>query len=466
MPVAMSASPNDKESPTPSRASLAPPPPPPPPPKVAAPATETASVHGGWRARLILLAAVALVFSLDDWALLGGGDPSGLHHRGVAVHGGGGGGEASGGTSEVPGPVILDEDVFERPPFAPLPGCPNFLVVSSTFAGMGHRLMAVAVALKLSRDTSAALVMDANLWAGGSPEHGEGYGFLQSLLSPPFLSTTDFGLSIDKEGMFTNQRQFESRWGVLLPSITESVDHAAMVAPDGCRNIIMFQTGHPRCTDPATGIRVFCAYVQPYYYAAAKPYMRRVYEKSPLFGKPLTEFQLPRDALVVLWHIRNDDIKLHAREVDFFRVLREGVLAGLGGLSARHYVLSQYPIGEGDPNFGFLHTLGSGSNGTPQFTFLAGVGVEASLLHMVAVDVLVHTGSSFSLSAALISHPTQVHVYCAPKESKEMGDAAYLGYLMDDMVPVQLGGDVLEADQQRMVALTARRLKHRQAGGD
>ncbi len=228
----------------------------------------------------------------------------------------------------------------------------------------------------------------------------------------------------------------------------------------------MFQTGHPRCTDPATGIRVYCAYVQPYYYAAAKPYMRRAYERSPLFGKPLAEFQLPRDALVVLWHIRNDDIKLHAREVDFFRVLLEGVLAGLGGLPARHYVLSQYPIGESDPNFGFLHTLGIGSNATPQFTFLAGVGVEASLLHMVAVDVLVHTGSSFSLSAALISHPTQVHVYCAPKESKEMSDAAYLGYLMDDMVPVQLSGDVLEADQQRMVALTARRLKHRQAGGD
>lgn len=86
--------------------------------------------------------------------------------------------------------------------------------------------------------------------------------------------------------------------------------------------------------------------------------------------------------------------------------------------------------------------------------------------HLLPAALLVHTGSSFSLSAALISHPTQVHVYCAPKESKEMGDAAYLGYLMDDMVPVQLGGDVLEADQQRMVALTARRLKHRQAGGD
>jgi hypothetical protein len=325
---------------------------------------------------------------------------------------GSGSGGASGGTNDVPRAFALDEDAFERPPFAPLPDCPNFLVVSSTFAGMGHRLMAVAVALKLSRDTSAALVMDANLWAHSSPEHGEGYGFLQSLLSPPFLSTKDFGLSIDKEGMFTNQQQFESRWGVLLPSTPESVDHAAIIAEDGCRNIVMFQTGHPRCTDEATGnFREYCAYVQPYYYTAAKPYMRRVYEKSPLFGKPLTEFQLQRDALVVLWHIRNDDIKLHAREVDFFRVLLEGVLAGLGGLPARHYVLSQYPIGKSDPSFGFLHTLGSSGNGTPpQFTFLAGVGVEASLLHMVAVDVLVHTGSSFSLSAALISHPTQVHL--------------------------------------------------------
>jgi hypothetical protein len=75
--------------------------------------------------------------------------------------------------------------------------------------------------------------------------------------------------------------------------------------------------------------------------------------------------------------------------------------------------------------------------------------------------MLAHTGSTFALSAALVSHSSQVFLYGLPKESANYGDHAWHAQYLPGCIPVQTDGSLLFEDSSRLVELIAERMQFR-----
>ena len=81
--------------------------------------------------------------------------------------------------------------------FPPLPRCPNFLIVTSETGGVGHRMGAIAFALALAANSSAALVLDDALWA--ERRYGDSFDALRPLFSlHRFYAASELGFRFEK----------------------------------------------------------------------------------------------------------------------------------------------------------------------------------------------------------------------------------------------------------------------------
>ena len=343
--------------------------------------------------------------------------------------------------------------------FPPLPRCPNFLIVTSEAGGVGHRMSSIAFALALAANSSAALVLDDALWA--ERRYGDSFDALRPLFSlHRFYAASELGFRFDKRNQDCTAYSFsaaayDTPWGAARAAPFARAELALRGAAAGCGAVSLLPTGHKACTVDGRAEYCIQALGAGAPFARARPLLQQLFAQSPFARAPLPHFdgapQQPRE-VVVAWHFRNGDITVGA--LASLRRTLDSVLALLTQRPARHLVVSQDHILRSDPLYGFIYSV-------PGFSFqqLSGLHFTSAFAHMAAADVLVHTGSSFAVTAAAAAADGQVFFFSSPHESRRLGDAGYTSYLLPHAVPLQLDGGLLPEDAGRAAARLGARLQ-------
>jgi len=332
------------------------------------------------------------------------------------------------------------------PPLRPRAACPNVFVLNTDAGGVGHRVWALAMGVALAQRAGAALAIDEDnfldvpRWNRPTTEL---YPFLSELLQLPAFITVRQLTRL--QGAVPRGSSFPSPWGDLRFVDVPSVEASVAAAGSGCGQIMPLGTGGMYCRD-AAGQQAWCFIAGAF--NEARPLMSALFTRSAYASRPLALFDLDgassergggAAAPLVAWHVRNDDIKLHANDLAYWSALAAAVVAHVGP-GARHHLFCELPVPADGP-FGFLLRLPGVA-----FRVHAGTPVDVALFHLVRAAVLVHSGSSFSLTAGLLAPPAElVQLAPLPKE----GAVAAATYAMDDTVPVEIDGS-LTPDASRL----------------
>lgn len=348
--------------------------------------------------------------------------------------------------------------LLSAPPFRPALDCPNFFIVHTAYGGLGHRMCAIAFAIALADGTNSAIVLEDALVDAPRGHDAAQYPFLRKLFNLfPFMTASEAGIFFDGVHFDLIELSMDVQLGEMRAVASKSVSQAVMQSKSSCRQVLLMPTGHMGC-EAQDGKLEWCHNVGvTAAFERSRHVLSHLYLEGEYARMPLHHFHEVINAeaptLAVVWHIRNDDIKLHGNDVQYWTNLVVAILGGLQQLRVHHYVISQYHIGPGDKDFGFLHSF-------PGFkwTALDNLAVDVASYHMSAADVLVHSGSSFSLVAGLVASDTQVSVYAPPKESKAIGDPAYNTFWLNGSIAVELDGNVPANNVRELSARAARRL--------
>ena len=353
----------------------------------------------------------------------------------------------------------------------PTQGCPTFLVVTTTTGGLGHRLVALAIAISflIRYNSSATLLLDSNYFSQARGYGGESYDFAVKILGLDlFLDTTDVGISFLDGSNVANKNSFEApmfqtRWGVVRPKSFESVEDAVLGTTSSCGVVALLPCGYLGMCRHSDGTPTWCFESEHADIASA-----RFFFSNLLSGHNIQHFNgdskcLNGDSkcLNVVWHIRNDDMILIADGADAISLVIEAVSNSLRSSisSARHWVVAQNPITPDDRSFGIFHNYPG-----LDAAFLTSLSTMEAFLHLVNADILVHTGSTFAVSAALLAHESQVFLYGKPKESIHFGDPAWHVQYIPNCIPVQPGGIILPDDSLRLNMRIESRINYRWKG--
>lgn len=375
------------------------------------------------------------------------------------------------------GPLHVDNDrlapssVELFPPERPLRSCPNYFVVASDLGGIGHRFSAIVTAIGFAVDAQAAVILDDDMVNGQRP-HGDFayYPWLRRLFNLySFATSKEMGLELRNDGTILGVRGFPLAEAKVHPipnhpkSLVGTAWEAIAIAKTSCNNIMELRTGRDwSCWDPLRNRSYYCITTTPGSYQRSRSYLQRQFELGEYAQLPLYQFMpsilAPQPTIVVAWHVRNDDAKIHASDHTYWLNLISNVVDMLNGIPAVHYFVCQNPIARNDTSFGFLYNV-SGFT----WTELAGLPIATAIYHLAGADVLVHSGSSFSYASGLIAPSSQVAVYASPKESGLIGDRPYRSYWYDGVVPLQRNGTILAHDRVAGTAKVLQRLSNRPA---
>lgn len=343
----------------------------------------------------------------------------------------------------------------DGPPFRPNLACPKLFVVSTEAGGLGHRVSALAAGVTLALRARAALVVDDSAFLDAPRLRStENYPFLAELFqTSSFLSLHEFERF---RGAAHTTSNFTTPWGSLkfvdTPSVDESVDLATRTY--SCGAIFPLRVGWEACRTPDGGRLDYCFI--PGAYSEARPVLSALFQRS-VYAKTYLHLYADEEVTrafttrkpVIAWHVRNDDLQLHAGERDYWAHLTTAVTT-LVGRGAAHHLFCQNSITPDGP-FGFLLTLDVG------FRVHAGTPIDVAFVHLARATVLVHSGSSFSLAAGLLAPSSQlVQLAPPPKEfiwGRDKGEAAVAAYALDGTVNVEPDGRLSPEAQ----ALFARR---------
>lgn len=356
---------------------------------------------------------------------------------------------------------------LQTPPFAAESCCRRAIVASTDTGGVGHRILAFALALDLANRTNAALVLDSSFFMPGFADRV--YPYLRLLMSLDRFVTL---LELREESNGA-ARSFATPWGSLQFRETETLEDAARDLTSTCGSMVTAKAGSGNsCRDSATGVKDWCMSIGvPGALQRARSTLRSLYLYGPAPRIGLPFFTASRDCsrLRVAWHIRHGDISLLQSEAYWQRLhaavdsaLRSSALQLQPSSGSKrtaghdhdddedagvdHYIFSERPIeAEGGP-FAFLYRL-------PGFRFTNVHGGEAEqiLMHLAAADVLVQSGSSLPVVAAALADPdAQVSLFAAPKESKQPRDGPYRMLLLDGQLEIGPDGSLTPEDIQSL----------------
>lgn len=216
---------------------------------------------------------------------------------------------------------------YTRPPFAPLPECPNVFVFDKSGSGVGHRLSALAIVLSSALPSRAAVV----------------------IARPILNDTLDGYMPDDFAGLF-GVRRFTlldegakktwlttglTRWGQLsVGDSSGGTDAVASRARTSCGRVYL---ARDECSD------TYCmeSSSSGHAYENARPILRRLYAAGTHESFSLAAFApslhaVPRQ-LSIAWHFRNGDVRLYD-SADMFLRIHASIVAALGEIPAAHYV--------------------------------------------------------------------------------------------------------------------------------
>lgn len=322
-------------------------------------------------------------------------------------------------------------------------------------------MTAVALGLYFAMLANASVILHSDLeslprWDASG---GGSYPFFRRLFNLySFPTTSELGV-IDPSGHLVSMSHPAGRLQVVTSlHCQDAVEHAQK----SCNQIMMLPTGHERAclTGDGTG-QDYCVFAGvPGAFQTARPLLQVLYSHGFYSRMPLVHFRKTAEVTAataaVAWYIRNDDIQLYGGKATYWSNLVANVIAGLHGRNMHHYVLSQNPILKNDSDFGFLHELVDFS-----WTALSGLPVDVAMYHLIAADVIVHSGSSFSMVANLVADSTQVSLFALPKESRNERDGPWETYWLDGNFAISSDGTIADADIPRLRAAVEHRVDHK-----
>lgn len=266
------------------------------------------------------------------------------------------------------------------PPYAIQPACPKYIkTVHSEHAGLGHRVMGVVVALQLAAEHGAALVVSDSVWESDGKQ-GSYLSMRHTTRLDQFASSSS--LSPLMSSAFTRaQSDDEAR------ELLQSCHTAIAVASDG-----------KFCRDYDGDDPVYCTLAGSGAYALAQHYLQ-----PPSCCHQLDDTEAA-DVFTVVWHFRLGDIEAIPTQVVVDSLTEDLIdTAQWAGVQLNHVILS-----EDMRPFPFDRLLDLGTHYAPP--------VEDAFKLMQSADVLVATGSSLPLAAAITRCPTAPIVALTPKE--------------------------------------------------
>jgi hypothetical protein len=351
----------------------------------------------------------------------------------------------------------------------PIDDCFNLLVVTTHNAGLGHRLIALAIAISfiIRSNSSATLVLDKQYFSHYRDGVSYDLSFVNKFQGIKSILTTESvaiefadGSNIADISSFTAPF-FETAWGLVFPKAFGSVEATIIgtATSNACGIVALLPCGHPKCTHD-DGTLSWCFSSEHVDIGTARPLITHLfvndYFSTNLMGIFPNRY-LHSSTLNVAWHIRNDDILLTNGGPDFLNKLISVIMDVLAftKIVGKHWIIAQNPILESDPNFGTLYSH-SGFNAT----FLTSLQTLDAFQHLVFADILVHTGSTFALSAALVAHESQVFLYGLPKESNNYGDHAWRAQFIPGCVPILPGGAISPEDKTLLVQKLLARISY------
>ena len=294
----------------------------------------------------------------------------------------------------------------------PIPTCPRYIVASYNKEGVGHRHGAVIFTLNLAIEFGFTLVLDKHLMLGGA--HGR-YPEFREMLS---LHGVKYDYELNRSRLqayrVTSREQFVQTYFSKLRQTCNIIVYANLGSGGSCHTF-SYQT--------------WCFLTWPGAYERARANLSPRY--PPLDPATLVLFEAAerRNALTVAWHLRCGDVTL-SRDADFFRNLR--ALISSSGFDFQDYIFWKHC----DSKFRFiLDALPS--------AIIIDTHEPIAMNHMKGADVLVHTGSSFAVSAAIAAPNPQLFFQSRPKEKK---DSARKTYSVKNAVNIANDGS-LEAAQ-------------------
>lgn len=164
-------------------------------------------------------------------------------------------------------------------------------------------------------------------------------------------------------------------------------------------------------------------------YESAKWILREKFSRTTFRPK---SYRFSSSFFNVAWHLRTGDKKLHGKDVRFFKTVLMQVSSALEGFPVRHYFFYE---GHRLPHeFEFLKDLG-----VPNATFVSGMDPGETMFHFVNANMLVGTGSSFAITAQLVSWKT-IFLHTEPKEG-----GFYGVYETSEVVRVTRDGMILDS---------------------
>lgn len=317
------------------------------------------------------------------------------------------------------------------PPFAPNSSCSNFFLVMTDAGGLGHRIGSIVYALHAAKESKSAIAIHETLWSEGRwPDQGRNsLMFLRRLLDlRKFYSSSDLGVPTEDKRLIPGP--IPTKWGSLTVVHSNDIDDAKDLAQSSCNLIIEARTGYRYCKNRNTNELDSCAMdsINKGSWEAARPIFRMLYEQGQIFNLPLTFFESYGKAIIISWHVRNGDISLNTNP-EFWRNLVHSIESTIVNVDYRHYLFSERDLNGGP--FEFLHSLF-------KFSLLTSISPELSIHHMANSDILVSTGSSFSITAALLAQRSQIHFYSEPKEGGESSKV----YALSESIPILSNGSL------------------------
>lgn len=317
-------------------------------------------------------------------------------------------------------------------PFSPNLLCPSFFVVMTDAAGLGHRIGSIIYALYAAKDSGTAIALHDSLWSVGRwpDQERNSLMYLRRLLDlRMFFSSSDLGVQIAEDKRLVPGR-VSTKWGSLLVVHSSDIDDAKYLAQSSCNQIIEMRSGYAFCRNRNTNELTSCALDSENSgsWEDARPLFRMLYERGQMYNSPLNFFDSYGKSIIVSWHVRNGDITLNT-DPEFWKNLVSIIESTLVNTEFKHFIFSERDLFGGP--FEFLHNLF-------KFSVITNIPPELSIHHMANSDILVSTGSSFSITAALLAPLTQIHLCSVPKEGQESS----LVYALSESLPILGNGSV------------------------
>jgi hypothetical protein len=317
-----------------------------------------------------------------------------------------------------PGDAVIDALVklgWNEEMFRPSTSCPRFLHVIPSTAGLGHRFMAVVIAVIRANATRSTLVLGNKVWEelvtypGHAPSHYAWFGALSGLSAAPFV--TDY------------PAELKSRLEI------RTVPHATTSLFDQwdrkCYSALSEHQHWCRTT--------WCSEHERAGWSLTHSFFSTIYAK-------LGQHAEKRDAKSyrIAWHVRTgDDNRTPLTSAALLTAMKQinAVLPASGGKTVMHIVYSWDNLC-GKYYCDFVH---EGEKMQPPVQFLHGLDVPDLMRRLVDADAIVGSGSSLAFVATALTPTSQVVISFPVKEYDNgrnphvpdfynRGDYVYLSY--------------------------------------